>query len=116
MTKTAMVRARIEPKLKKDAEQVMEDVGISPTEAIRLFYRHVTIYQGLPFEVRIPNAETRAAITEARSGKKLKDYKNMPATMRSLREELKRAMDDLDARNGIRLRGKKELLAYLRSL
>ncbi len=85
MTKTAMVRARMEPGLKKDAEQVMADIGLSPTEAIRLFYRQVTLNDGLPFEVRIPNAETRAAIAESRDKKKLKGYKSVSTLMKSLR-------------------------------
>lgn len=86
MTKTAMVRARMEPGLKRDAERVMAHIGISPTEAIRLFYRQVSLHEGLPFEVRIPNAETIAAIAEARSDKKkLKAYKSVSALMKSLR-------------------------------
>jgi DNA-damage-inducible protein J len=48
-----------------------------------LFYRQVSLQGGLPFEVRIPNAETKAAIIEARSGKKLKTYKNAAALMRA---------------------------------
>ena len=75
MTKTAMVRARLEPVLKKDAEQVLAEVGLSPAEAIRLFYRQISLHRGLPFEVRVPNAATRAAVNDARSGKKLKSFK-----------------------------------------
>jgi DNA-damage-inducible protein J len=75
MTKTAMIRARMEPDLKKDAEQVLAEVGLSPTEAIRLFYRQVSLHKGLPFEVRVPSAETRAAIEQARSRKKLRSFK-----------------------------------------
>ncbi|MDX2141931.1 MAG: type II toxin-antitoxin system RelB/DinJ family antitoxin [Rhodospirillaceae bacterium] len=86
MTKTAMVRARMEPGLKKDAERVMDQIGISPTEAIRLFYRQVSLHEGLPFEVRIPNAETRAAMAEVRNNRhKLKSYRSMSALARALR-------------------------------
>lgn len=83
MSKTAMIRARMEPDLKTEAEQVLAQVGLTPTEAIRLFYRQVSLHGGLPFEVRVPNAETRAAITEARSGNKLKTYKSAAALMRA---------------------------------
>ena len=76
MQKTAMIRARMEPDLKEHAEQVLAEVGLSPTEAIRLFYRQVSLQGGLPFDVRIPSATTRAAISEARSGKKLKTFKS----------------------------------------
>ncbi len=83
MSKTAMIRARMEPDLKTEAEQVLAQVGLTPTEAIRLFYRQVSLQGGLPFEVRVPNAETKAAIIEARSGKKLKTYKSAAALRRT---------------------------------
>ena len=86
MSKTAMIRARIEPDLKTEAEQVLAQVGLTPMEAIRLFYRKVPLQGGLPFEVRVPNAETKNAIIEARSGKKLKTYKSAAALMRSASE------------------------------
>jgi DNA-damage-inducible protein J len=83
MTKTAMVRARMEPALKNDAEEVLAEVGLSPTEAIRLFYRQVSLHKGLPFEVRVPNAETRAAMRQVRARKKLKSFKNTSDLMRT---------------------------------
>ena len=65
MAKTATIRARLEPDLKHEAEQILSTLGLSPTAAIRLFYRQVTLQHGLPFPVRIPNAETRDALREA---------------------------------------------------
>ncbi len=83
MSKTAMIRARMEPDLKDEAEAVLAQVGLSPTEAIRLFYRQVTLRQGLPFEVRVPNAATRQAIKQARGAKKLKRFKSAADLIRS---------------------------------
>jgi DNA-damage-inducible protein J len=68
--KTAMVRARLEPQLKRDAEAVLDEIGLSPAEAIRLFYKQVSLHQGLPFDVRVPDAATRAAIREVRARKR----------------------------------------------
>jgi len=59
MQKSAMVRARVEPKLKEDAEKLFEQLGLSTTQAITLFYRQVVLRRGLPFDVIIPNATTR---------------------------------------------------------
>lgn len=84
MAKTAMLRARIEPTLKNQAERVLARVGLSPTEAIRLFYKQVYLSKGLPFDVRVPNAATRRAVAEARSGK-LKTFKNAAGLIRSTR-------------------------------
>ena len=85
MFKTAMIRARMEPDLKTDAERVLAAVGLSPTEAIRLFYRQIALRGGLPFDVRVPNATTRAAIAEARKGKaKLPVFKTARALVKSI--------------------------------
>lgn len=52
--KTDVVRARISPTLKTSAESVFESLGISPSQAIVLFYKQVEIHRGLPFELKIP--------------------------------------------------------------
>lgn len=53
MPKTAMIRARIEPKLKTSAENALKKMGFSPTEAITIFYRQVVIQKAIPFEVSL---------------------------------------------------------------
>lgn len=78
-----MIRTRVEPELKKDAEDVLAEVGLSPTEAIRLFYRQVSLHRGLPFEVRVPNEATRAAIAEARRRKRLRSFRSARAVVRA---------------------------------
>ncbi len=69
MPKTAMLNARIEPELKNEVEEIFEKLGLTTTQAVTLFFKHVKNYKGLPFEVRLPNATTRRAIDEARKGK-----------------------------------------------
>jgi DNA-damage-inducible protein J len=64
MGKTAYITARIEPKLKAQAGRVLAKVGVSTTDAITMFMRQVVLHEGLPFEVRVPNAESRRAIEE----------------------------------------------------
>ena len=77
MAKTEMIRARVEPELKSQTEEVFSGLGLSPTEAITLFYRQVTLHRGLPFAVKIPNAETIAALQQARAGEGLTEYANL---------------------------------------
>lgn len=77
MTKTDMIRARVEPELKHEAEEVFSALGLSPTEAIRLFYKQVALHHGLPFEVRIPNAETREAMRQAREREGIVEYASL---------------------------------------
>jgi len=58
MTKISTIRARIEPGLKADVEELFKKMGLSTTEAINLFYRQVKLRNGLPFSVVIPNKTT----------------------------------------------------------
>ena len=77
MGKTGYITARIEPKLKARAARVLATVGVNTTDAITMFLRQVVLRNGLPFEVRAPNAETRRAIEElenAGTGSKLKRH------------------------------------------
>ncbi len=67
-TKTASVRARIEPSIKKKVEAVLSQIGISPSEAINVFYRRIASDGGIPFSLNVPNAETRAAIRALERG------------------------------------------------
>lgn len=64
MHKTAMIRARTEPRLKQEVERIFHALGLSCTEAINLFFRQVILRKGMPFEVRIPNKATREAIQD----------------------------------------------------
>ena len=67
-TKTALVRARIQPSIKEKAETVLSKIGISPSEAINVFYRRIVSDKGIPFSLHVPNAETRTAIRAMKHG------------------------------------------------
>ncbi len=58
MAKTSTIRARIEPRLKSDVENLFHKLGLTTTEAISLFYRQTKLRNGLPFEVVVPNSTT----------------------------------------------------------
>lgn len=73
-TKTASVRARIEPSVKKRAETVLHKIGISPSEAINVFYRRIASDKGMPFSLNVPNAETRKAIANVRARKNIRTF------------------------------------------
>jgi DNA-damage-inducible protein J len=64
MGKTGYITARIEPKLKARAARVLAAVGVTTTDAITMFLQQVVLRNGMPFEVRVPNAESKKAIEE----------------------------------------------------
>lgn len=69
MHKAATINTRIEPKLKTRAEVILNKVGLTSAEAIRLFYKQICLRNGLPFDVKIPNAKTIKAMHAADIGK-----------------------------------------------
>jgi len=53
MSKTATIRARIEPELKSEVENIFKKLGVSTTEVISMLYSQVRLKKGLPFEVKL---------------------------------------------------------------
>jgi DNA-damage-inducible protein J len=60
----SVIRARITPELKEQATEVLARMGLSPSEAIRLFLHQVVNEKGLPFRIKVPNIQTKAAMRE----------------------------------------------------
>ena len=66
------INVRVDPALKKSAEELFSDLGLSMSTAVTLFLRSAVQHEGIPFEIRreVPNAATRAALAEYESMKK----------------------------------------------
>jgi DNA-damage-inducible protein J len=72
--KTAAVHSRIQPEIKEQAEGILKRLGLSPTEAIRMFYTQIALRNGLPFDVSIPNTATIKALEDSRNGRNLEEF------------------------------------------
>jgi len=83
MTESAVVRARIDEATKIEASAVLASMGLTLSDAFRLLLKRVAKEKALPFEPLTPNAETIAAMREARSGK-LPRFKTVEDLMRDL--------------------------------
>ena len=55
MQRTSSVFARVEPEIKMQAEQVLNQLGIPMSNAIGLFLRQVIMQRGIPFEMKLPS-------------------------------------------------------------
>lgn len=77
MSKTAIVRARVQPELKSIAEHVMEKLGITPTQAVTMLYKRIARDHEWPLELKIPNEETRRILEETDQGIGLVETKNL---------------------------------------
>ena len=67
--KTEMIHARVDCNLKHDAELIFSSLGINTADAIRMFLTQVTLHQGIPFDLKIPNKETRKAMDDLIQGR-----------------------------------------------
>ena len=61
MPKNSYVHTRIDPNLKQQAELVFSRIGLNITDAISLFFTQVTLRDGLPFELTVPEGDTAYA-------------------------------------------------------
>jgi DNA-damage-inducible protein J len=77
MNKTAIIHARVEPRTKKKAEGVLRKLGMSPTEAIRLFYTQICLLGGLPFRVLIPNDLTKETLDKSAKGQDVESFDSL---------------------------------------
>ena len=68
MTQNSVVRARIDTVTKERAAEALADMGLSVSDAIRLLLIRVADERRLPFEVKVPNKKTRAAMDELEAG------------------------------------------------
>ena len=57
MARTSNIFARVEPKIKEQAELVLEQLGIPMSNAIGLFLRQVVLQRGIPFELKLPQSK-----------------------------------------------------------
>ncbi len=84
MATTTMIHVRIDEQIKTQAAETLAEMGLSVSDAVRVFLTRVVAEKQLPFALKVPNAETRAAMEEARAMERARF-----ATARDL-------LDDLD--------------------
>lgn len=65
MPTTTMVHVRVDEQTKVEATAALAAMGLSVSDAVRVFLRRVAVEKALPFPIRVPNAETQAAMAEA---------------------------------------------------
>ena len=74
MAQSATIHARIDPTTKAATERVLEALGLTPTEAIRLFYRQIALRGEFPLELKVPNAVTAETLAKAEAGDDLEAF------------------------------------------
>jgi DNA-damage-inducible protein J len=83
MTANAVVWAKINGDIKKDATAVLAAKGLTPSDAFRILMTKIAKEKALPFDPFVPNEKTIAAMKEAREGK-LKSFTSIDDLMADL--------------------------------
>lgn len=85
MAENAVIRARINQRVKDEASAVLDAMGLTASDAFRMMMMRIAVEKTLPFEPLVPNETTIAAMREARAEKLLR-FKTIDALMDDLRE------------------------------
>ena len=96
MSKTDVVRARIEPETKQKAESILKRLGVSHSTFINMSYRAVVESGGIPLSLNIPNAKTQAVLNEARDPQVRAGYSSF-GTVEELMADLHEESDNQDS-------------------
>jgi len=84
MTKTIAITVRLDSQVKKDAQAVLNELGLTTTQAVSLFFKQVSLNKGLPFAVEIPNEETIRAIEDGLNRQNVKTFENAESALEYL--------------------------------
>jgi DNA-damage-inducible protein J len=84
MGKSATARARIEPEVKDEAERILDECGLTPSDAIGMFYRQVILHRGLPFPVQSFNEQTRTVLRKSEQGLEVARFDSAEALFEDL--------------------------------
>ena len=97
MARTSNIFARVEPEIKKQAEQVLDQLGIPMSNAVNMFLKQIVLQRGIPFEMKLPtnvplsydsltkeqlDAEIKKGMTDIEDGRTY--------SMESVEEEMKK--------------------------
>jgi DNA-damage-inducible protein J len=64
----AAMTLRVDSKVKEDAAHYLSQIGLTTSEAVRLFLHSVVLHKGIPFELKVPNAQTQQALKDIEAG------------------------------------------------
>ena len=68
------INIRIDTNIKSEVECILAKLGLTKTQAIKLFFNKIIQEKGIPFSINIPNEDTINAMNESEKSKKLKKY------------------------------------------
>ena len=84
MPRTATIQARIDPEIKAKAQEILNKLHISMSEAISLYLTQVTLQQGIPFDLKIPDTLTAETLRKSERGEELHQVNSVDELFKEL--------------------------------
>jgi DNA-damage-inducible protein J len=87
MADTTMIHVRVDEKTKARATKALASMGLSVSDAVRVLLTRIAAEKRLPFALKVPNADTQAAMHEARAKSRAR-FANAAELLRELEEDV----------------------------
>ena len=84
MANGAYVQARMDPSVKEEARNVLDELGMSMSEAIVVYLKQIILQRGIPFEVKLPNELTARTLEKAENGDDVHEFSNVDDLLKEL--------------------------------
>lgn len=86
MNQTSTVHARLDSATKSKSEAILKQIGMTPTEAIRLLYRQIALRGEFPVELRVPNHLTAETLNKSDRNEGIETFDSIEALTASWTE------------------------------
>ncbi len=84
MAKTAIIQTRVDPVIKNNAQMILKKLNISMSEAISIYLSQITLHNGIPFEIKIPNKVTASTLKDSENGKNIHNVDSVDELFQAL--------------------------------
>jgi len=84
MANGVYIQARIDPQIKEDARGVLDELGITMSEAIVVYLRQIILRRAIPFELKLPNELTVKTLEKSEKGEDLHEFSNVDDLLKEL--------------------------------
>ena len=84
MANGAVVQARIDPQIKEEARGVLDELGMSMSEAIVVYLKQIVMRRAIPFELKLPNKLTVETLEKSERGEDVHEFSNVDDLLKEL--------------------------------
>ena len=84
MANGKFVQARIDPQIKEDAKSILNELGMTMSEAIVVYLKQIILRREIPFKLKLPNELTIKTLEKSEEGEELNEFSNVEDLLKEL--------------------------------